>query len=239
MNRKERINSLQTALLASLQGWQSDIWTTLPVRIESFDPVKKTCSAQPLIKAQFTDERTGSQTWVTLPLLVDCPVHFPSGGGYTLTFPLTQGDEALAVFASRCIDDWWQSGGIGIQPTLRMHDLSDGFIFAGISSVPNVHPDISIESVQLRNQSGDTYVEIQGTSVNVFANTVNINAETSVIVKAPSIILQNLGSALKRLVMDNFLAIYNNHTHPAPGGTTGVPNQQASEAETTNIVQAE
>lgn len=238
MNRKERINSLQTAFLSSLQGWQADLWTTLPVRIESFDPVKKTCSAQPLIKAQFTDEKTGLASWVTLPLLVDCPVHFPSGGGYTLTFPLSQGDEALAVFSSRCIDDWWQSGGIGIQPSLRMHDLSDGFIFAGISSVPNVHPNISVESVQLRNHSGDTYVEVKNNNVNVYANVVNVTAQTSVIIKAPSIILKNLGAALKRLVMDSFVSVYNNHTHPAPGGTTGVPNQQST-SDTTSIVQAE
>lgn len=238
MFRKERINDLETGILAALEGWQSDIWTTLPVEIQSFDPDKKTCTAQPLIKSKLTNQETGESTWVQLPLLVDCPVHFPSGGGYTLTFPLVKGDEALAVFSSRCIDDWWQSGGIGIQPITRMHNLSDGFVLAGISSVPNVHPDISVESVQLRNRDGDTYVEIKDSQVNVYANTVNINAVTSVIIKAPSIILKNLGSALKRLVMDSFINIYNSHTHPAPGGTTGVPNQQST-SDTTSVIQGE
>src|SRR5260363_73502 len=49
---------------------------------------------------------------VELPLLGDVPVFFPRGGGCTLTFPVQKGDECVVVFASRCIDGWWQSGGV-------------------------------------------------------------------------------------------------------------------------------
>ena len=64
------------------------------------------------------------------------PVVFPGGGGFALTFPVAAGDECLVVFASRCIDAWWQSGGVGEPMEPRMHDLSDGFALIGVRSQP-------------------------------------------------------------------------------------------------------
>ncbi|MFW8450019.1 Gp138 family membrane-puncturing spike protein, partial [Klebsiella pneumoniae] len=72
-------------------------------------------------------DESGAQVSVNLPLLVDVPVVFPRGGGCTLTFPVKPGDECLVIFADRCIDFWWQSGGIQEPVDERMHDLSDAF----------------------------------------------------------------------------------------------------------------
>ena len=102
----------------------------MPAVIVDFDPVAMTCSAQPAIRARVTAP-SGGQQHMPLPLLLDCPVYFPSGGNCTLTFPVKPGDECLVVFASRCIDAWWQSGGVQDQAEMRMHDLSDGFVFVG------------------------------------------------------------------------------------------------------------
>jgi hypothetical protein len=119
MDRRERYESEQDSLMAALGGWQKDIWTALPGIIQSFDPVAMTCVVQPSIQANPLtapyDAATLKRAWPNypnLPLLVDCPVMFPGGGGCTLTFPVTAGDECLVVFASRCIDAWWQNGGV-------------------------------------------------------------------------------------------------------------------------------
>lgn len=247
MDRKERIDNLQVSLLSALQGWQKDLWTALPGIIQSFDPVKKTCEVQVSIQARQTNLQTGAFSWVTLPLLVDCPVFFPSGGGYTLTFPLELGDECLVVFASRCIDAWWQSGNVDIQAVMRMHDLSDGFVFAGISSVPKVQPDISTNSVQLRNNAGNVYIEIQETTVNIITpGLVNIECENALVtasdeakVVAPSIILQDDGANLKKLATDAFATLYNNHTHASSGAGIPVPGSQANASHLTDTVRAE
>lgn len=175
MDRRERGVDLMAGVLAALQGLQAGIYTALPGIIQSFDPAKRTVTIQPTLKAQ-VQAPDGSKSWVTLPLLVDCPVIFPGGGGFVLTFPLTVGDETLVIFASRCIDAWWQSGGIQVQAEIRMHDLSDGFCLAGIASVPNVQPGISTTSVQLRNDAGTTYVEINPAgAVTVAAPVINLN----------------------------------------------------------------
>jgi hypothetical protein len=179
VDRKERFDNLQLALITALVGFQSTIWTAIPCIIQSFNPLQQTCVAQPSIQAQVRDTE-GNFTWVNLPLLLDVPVYFPSGGGYTLTFPVNQGDECLVVFASRCIDSWWQSGGIGVQADQRMHDLSDGFAFVGVKSLPNNIPNISTTGVQLRSNTGLTSVDITG-------GTITLTAPTLVLINAPSV----------------------------------------------------
>lgn len=224
MDRRERIDSLQDAMLVTLRGWQADMWTALPGIVQSFDPEKKTCVVQPTTLAQLTAE-DGTRSWIKMPLLLDCPIVFPSGGGYTLTFPVQSGDECLVVFSSRCIDAWWQSGKVDILQVLRMHDLSDGFVFVGASSNPNVPPNISTTAVQLRNQAGTTFVEIDGANV---------------VVKATSITCEDSGSALHKLVNDTFLTLYNAHKHVIAGGTqTTVPLVLATPANATTVLEAE
>jgi hypothetical protein len=129
-----------------------------------------TVVVQPSINAQVTNPTNGAQSFVSLPVLVDVPVVWPSGGGFTMTFPIAAGDECLVVFSSRCIDGWWSLGGTQNPPEIRMHDLSDGFCLPGPKSVPNVIGGISTDSVQIRDNAGDTFVEVRnGGLVNVTA----------------------------------------------------------------------
>jgi len=170
MLQLERVNDHQEALRTALDGHQAQTWTALPAIIESFNPDAVTCVAQPAIKAQVTAP-DGSTQWVSLPLLLDCPVVFPRGGGCTLTFPVAKDDECLVIFASRCIDAWWTAGGVQVQSEFRMHDLSDGFCLPGPFSQATKISGVSTSTAQLRSNDGSTYVELDpaGKIVNVVA----------------------------------------------------------------------
>lgn len=163
MDPRERADDPQEAMRAALDGRQSQIWTAGPGIIQSFDPDEMTCSVQPAIQARVAAP-DGSLSWKTLPLLVDCPVQFPGGGGASLTFKVSQGDECLVVFSHRCIDGWWYSGGVQPQLEARMHDLSDGFVLLGVRSRPRVLADISTTSTQLRSDDGLTLVDLNPTT---------------------------------------------------------------------------
>lgn len=160
MDRRERMEDLQVALQAAQDGLQARIWTALPAIVQSFDPDGPTVTAQPSVQAQV---RQADGTWksVTLPVCTDCPVMFPSGGGMTLTFPLAAGDEGLLVFASRCIDAWWQQSGVQPQATTRMHDLSDGFFIPGGFSKPRAPASISTNAAELRNADRSTRIRVR------------------------------------------------------------------------------
>ena len=175
MDRRERLNDQPTAMLAAFDGFQSQVWTALPGLIQSFDPTKMTAVVRLALRVQIQSP-DGSWAWQEIQPLLDCPVVFPSGGGCFLTFPIAQNDECLVVFASRCIDAWWQSGGVQNQAEFRMHDLSDGFCLPGPRSVPNVPAAISTTKVELRNASGSAKVSLDPASgvVDVTGTTVNI-----------------------------------------------------------------
>jgi hypothetical protein len=154
MDRNERINDTVNALQKSQKGWQQKIWTALPGIVESFDSEKLTAVVQPSIQAQLLDPDSGDWSNKTLPLCLDCPVKFLWGaiGGFTV--PLRKGDEGLLVFASRCIDSWWQSGGVQTQAEFRMHDLSDGFFLPGVFSQPKIIPSFNNDFPEMRNADG-------------------------------------------------------------------------------------
>jgi hypothetical protein len=160
MDKRERLNNPTAAMRAAFAGLESNLWTAIPAILQSFNAAKVTCVAQPAIQVQF---RSSTGTWSnqTLPLCTDCPVILPGGGGFFASFPLTKGDEGVLVFASRCIDAWWQSGGVQPQAELRMHDLADGFFLPCVFSQPRLPAGvISTSAAQLRSLDGHTYVEV-------------------------------------------------------------------------------
>lgn len=161
MDQRERIADPEEGHRAMLDGRQATIWTCLPGIIDSVDLVKMTAVVQSAIQVSLrgTD---GVYRPTNLPQCLDCPIEFPSGGGFTLTFPIAPGDECEITFASRCIDAWWQQGGVQPQAEFRMHDLSDGFVKVGPRSQPRVIPNISASTAQLRSDDGAVYVEVAG-----------------------------------------------------------------------------
>lgn len=132
---------------------------SMPGIVQSFNPDTVTAVVQPAIKGYEPDSNGVNQS-TTLPLLVDVPVVFPRGGGCTLTFPVKAGDECLVIFADRCIDFWWQNGGVQEPVDDRVHDLSDAFCIVGPQSQAQKISGISTGATQLRSDDGSTFFEL-------------------------------------------------------------------------------
>lgn len=232
MDRQERVEDFQTAILAALEGFQAGVWTALPGVIEKFDHEKMTVQVRSGLKMR-ARSRDGTPPlpgaivdkndwwWVEMPVFVDVPVIFPSGGGFILTFPLFPGDPCLIVFASRCIDAHWQSGVTEVQAELRMHSLSDGFAIPGFRPLPKVPAGISESSVMLRSDDGLTYFEITRDQ------TVNLQATGGLNVTGPVKIAGDVEvngmSQFSGQVFMNGREVDELHTHTSgvPGNPTG------------------
>lgn len=188
MNREERLDDPEESLRLAMESQQAQIWTALPGVVAAVNLAAQTLSVQPTVQGSVASP-DGAKQLVNLPLLVDVPIVWPRAGGFALTFPISAGDEVLVVFASRCIDSWWQSGGIGAPAEARMHDLSDGFAILAPTSQPKKLSGVSSTNVQLRDEAGTTYVEITpdgkarvvaATQIDVEAPTVNITGDLNV-----------------------------------------------------------
>ena len=169
MDPRERIGDAQVAIIASLDGRQAEIWTCLPGIVQSVNFAKMTCSVQPTIQGQFRNQQGVWQNQ-TIPVCTDCPIVFPGGGAFLMTFPLASGDEVMINFSSRSFDGWWQSGQVSPQAHFRMHDLSDGFVSPKMYSVSKIPGGVSTTAAQLRTFDGTSSIELApGGIVNVLA----------------------------------------------------------------------
>lgn len=148
---QETLNQLKKQVSSMLR-------VALPGTVESFDAETVTATIQLGILGLSDGESKA------LSVLNDVPVMFPRGGGCSLTFPVNKGDECLVIFADRCIDFWWQSGGIQEPVDERMHDLSDAFCIVGPQSQAKKIGGISTSAVELRSDDGETKLSLNPAS---------------------------------------------------------------------------
>ncbi|MCC7907759.1 translation initiation factor IF-2 [Klebsiella pneumoniae] len=177
---KTRSGALAEVLASERKVLSEQMRVALPGIIQSFDPESVTAVVQPAIRyiERDNDGNTSTQDY---PLLVDVPVIFPRGGGCTLTFPVKEGDECLVIFADRCIDFWWQSGGIQEPVDGRMHDLSDAFCIVGPQSQAKKIGGISTTAAQLRTDDGSAIIELAaGGAVTITSPQITINGPLQV-----------------------------------------------------------
>lgn len=154
----------------------SRINTTLIGVIDSFDVATQTCSVSVIqpYKKSIDDGKNFILRDTNYKLFTDVPVVFPSGGGFTLTFPVKRGDECLLVFSMRSLEEWKQSnnGGVQITGSGKEFSTNDAIAIVGINpprKVQNSLPTINADQPELRTNAGgirlrmtDTGVEIDG-----------------------------------------------------------------------------
>ena len=147
VSSQTRSGDLSATLSSEREITKEQIKVAMPGIIQSFDPESVTAVVQPGIRCVQRDN-DGATITSEYPQLVDVPVIFPRGGGCTLTFPVKPGDECLLVFSDRCIDFWWQNGGVQEAVDPRLHDLSDAFAIVGPQSQARKISGISTTAAQ-------------------------------------------------------------------------------------------
>lgn len=89
--------------------------------------------------------------------IIECPVEFSGGGGWSFEHKLVAGDEGLIIFSQRCLDGWIQTGGVANNPIARFHDKQDACFIPGIRSKPNAIKDFQNNGIRLRNTDASVY----------------------------------------------------------------------------------
>lgn len=109
----------------------SDVHTSIPGRVESYDSSTQRASVQPLLKRGYEDEEGERQVEI-LPVIQDVPIVFPGSGSYADTFPISKGDIVLLVFMENSIDRWLSVGGLIDPSDDRRFALSDAVAIPGL-----------------------------------------------------------------------------------------------------------
>lgn len=177
MSQLERANDFEASLKAQILAQLLVLQTSMPVRVEAYDPVTMSVTCQPLIKAR-VPLPNGGFVWVKLPVLIFCPVINITGAVFTMAFPPKVGSEGLAIFSSRAIDNWWVAGGIQNPIELRHHDLSDGFVIVGPRSKPNALAN-PVATDRIRSEDGTVFLDFSMGGITIEAPIVALNGVLS------------------------------------------------------------
>ncbi len=150
---------------AAIDAAMNETHTCAPGIIESFDASTQTAKVNLSIRRVSADRSTGAATYSQIPPVINVPVVFPSAGGYSITFPVTSGDEVLVVFSERAIDTWLQSGGIQDPLDYRKHDYTDAIAIIGLHSNQKSISGYSTDALEMRTDDRNTSVSISSSKV--------------------------------------------------------------------------
>lgn len=222
---RERMPSLGELITAAIDKAKSQIVTSLPAKVVSYDAAKQTIKAQITVKA-YQQQEDGSTKAVDYPQLEDVPVQFPGGGDQVMTFPVKEGDEVLISFASRAVDSWQQSGGDQAPQDAGMNNLSAGFAQLGFRSQPSAAKltDVSTSAVEMRSVDGQTRVSVsQAGGMSVATNkSVSVTAAQGVTMSGGAGDI-NFTGTLKvsgEIELNGIKLSEHKHTGVQPGGGT-------------------
>lgn len=179
-DKNPALATLASNIKQGIESRLKELHTSMPGIVESFDAENQLVTVQPAIRRIFITRDGDKEILVPsdLPILINVPVIFPRGGGFSLTFPVKKGDECLLTFCERSIDNWHETGKIKVPGAKRFHSLSDATAFVGISSLPNKIPNYDETNVQIKKDDGTVYISVkEDSSLDIHADS-NINATT-------------------------------------------------------------
>lgn len=125
------------------------VWTACPAIVVSVDSETKRVSAQPLPSAK-TEEG-----FVDMPVVHNVPLIFTSGGGYTVSANVSEGDSILLVFCRRGISKFKRDFKNAL-PSGGMMDMDSA---VGIPCFGNLNITAS-EGISLQKDDGSIKVEV-------------------------------------------------------------------------------
>jgi len=151
----ERNVHLDDVILTGIDRVLSNVNTCLPGTVKTYDPVKQLCEVDIDIKKKLRGK------FVVIPTLVNVPVIFPSGGGFSVSYPLKKGDKVICLFSQRSLDDWLED--INDDPKqVRRFDLSDAFAYPGGHTFKTPLGNVDANNLVIGLTSGTIQIDPSG-----------------------------------------------------------------------------
>lgn len=177
----KRLTRLANVLKQAFRNMMKEVHTSLPGTVISFDPDAQTASIQLGIKRVYVfDDPSVTPEDQTISSLINVPILFQRGGGFTISFPIAPGDECMVWFVERSFDLWKRTGQVSLPGANRMHSYSDAVATVGFSSDVNLIDQFNTTDLVIKSDDGNTTVTLaaSGEVSIVSPNTINLSATT-------------------------------------------------------------
>lgn len=142
--------NLQDAILSAIGDYMTNIHTSIPGKIESYNPVLKKADIQPLVKRKFSTGETFSY-----PIISNVPVQIPGGKKACVSYPVDTGDAGILIFSERSMEEYLN----GIvaeanQGDPRRFSLNDGIFIPGVFPFGEPGKTGDNINIELKNDKG-------------------------------------------------------------------------------------
>lgn len=201
MERKSLSEVVTGGIGAALAG----VHVALPGRVVTFYGDTQTVDVEVAVQVPAASaDQEGALEWDSIPTLAGVPVCYPSGGGFSLVFPLAPGDPVMLVFSDVATGEWFDSDGAGTVRPLdsRRHSAGYPVAFPGARPTSKAAPAPG-SALVLGKEGMDQRILIDAE--------IKLGAAAASFAAKADLVLARL-EAMK--------TTFDAHTHPAPGGAT-------------------
>ncbi len=130
--------SLADAMKRGISAQTALFHTAFKAVVRSYDKDTQIVTVQPIVRQRRWNPDTELYETYVAPVLANVPVMFPSATGFSMTFPITPGDQGTVICSERSIDEWFSTGEDDCDPQdPRRFDINDGEFYPGGRARPN------------------------------------------------------------------------------------------------------
>lgn len=187
---------MSDVLNQAISAYMSDVHTSIPARVESYDSSTKKVSVKPLIRKIY---KNGEK--ISLPVIGQVPVLFVGTNNTVFQFELTRGDTGLLIFTERALEYWLSGNGSEKDPgDPRKFSLTDGVFLPGLFTFSNPGKVGSGSGLEILNKQSsliltDVDIEINGNTKN-FVTHAELNTALQDMVTAINVELEKIKVAI-------------------------------------------
>ena len=216
MSQINRSPNMEELLDAAIESHLSELHTSTPAKVLSYDSNKQTVDVKPMIK-RLIGHSDSSESSEPLPVIYGVPVLFYRTKNTSFTLPIKKGDFVILHFCDSSIDNFYSSSGQDSDPDeFRKHDLSDAVAVPCFFPYSSPIPDVDSNNVSIGFHNG---VKIDLTDSGEMKISVNGISDESVM----------LAKAFERFWNYQFKPFFDAHLHTSvtSGGPTSPPTPGA------------
>ena len=156
MNRDTDYSNLAQAIRFAIRQSLKDLYTCMPGIVESYDAETRRAVVKGALKVVTTNKEE-----IEREAIHNVQVMFPSGGGFTMTFPLERGDPVLLCYSQRGLANWKKTLGVAAPDTIGFFSEKDAFAIPGFGTdEPEHHIAIEPDGVHIKT-TGKLAIEAQ------------------------------------------------------------------------------
>ena len=138
------------------QNLMKGVGTSIPATVLSFDSSDQTAQIQIAISGVSDNGDVFEQQ----PIL-SVPVFFQGSSNFSIQHEVKAGDEGIAIFSQRCIDNWLSKGSGNPPSMYRFHDFNDAMFLCGLRSNPKRISSFDDSGIGIFKNDGSQKISIK------------------------------------------------------------------------------